>query len=133
MRWILLLGLGILVYAAGTMCAQPRGVSQGTLWMIPWNHDGVVRVQAGDVVEIWTKPLPIIPENLEARFRASKDGRGIEFLGETLPHKEGTMERLYFFKAFDPGTATAKIDLVGREGNVMETFAYEIEVLAAER
>lgn len=106
-------------------------MSKHTVWVVPWDYQEVIRVQPGDVIEVWTRPLPVIPANLEARFRASKLGPGVELVGEALPHKEGTMERLYFFKAFDPGPATLKVELLDRDGQVRETFSYRAEVQPA--
>ena len=40
------------------------------------------------------------------------------------------MERLYFFKVFEPGPATLTIELVGRDGSVRETFSYRVEAAA---
>lgn len=114
--------------AAGVVCAEVSKVSKATLWIVPYDHQGVLRVEPGDVVEVWTTPLAVIPENLEARFRASREGRGVELVGEALPHKEGTMERLYFFKAFDPGEATLKVELLNAEGQVRETWTYRVQV-----
>jgi len=116
--------------AAGLLLAETGQVTKRALWIVPWDHEGLLRVQRGDVIEVWTKPLAVVPENLESRFRASKEGRGVELVGETLPHKEGTMERLYFFKAFDPGPATLKVELLGADGTVRETFTYPVEVVA---
>ncbi len=53
----------------------------------------------------------------------------MELVGETLPHKEGTMERLFFFKAFDPGPATLKVELIGGDGAVRGTRTYQVEVV----
>jgi hypothetical protein len=54
----------------------------------------------------------------------------VELVGETLPHKEGTMERLFFFKAFDPGPATLKVELANAEGEAREAWSYAVEVAA---
>ncbi len=130
MRRLLWPLLGLAALGAVLLYAGTTQVSQRTVWILPYDHDEAICVQPGDVIEVWTKPLPVIPENLEARFRASKDGRGVEFIGETLPHKEGTMERLFFFKAFDPGAATLKVELLDADGSVRETWTYEVEVAA---
>jgi len=42
------------------------------------------------------------------------------------------MERLYFFKAFDPGEATLKVELLDPEGQVRETWSYRVQVGAGE-
>ncbi len=126
------LWLALVVGAAvGTLCAGAHLLARHTVWVIPWDYKETIRVQPGDVIEVWTRPLPVIPENLEARFRASKVGRGVELVGETLPHREGTMERLYFFRVFEPGPATLKVELLGRNGEVRETFTYAVEVRPA--
>ncbi len=126
--WLL---LAVTVPAMCVLHADDDPMRKHTVWVVPWDYREVIRVQPGDVIEIWTRPLPVIPANLEARFRASKLGRGVELVGETLPHKEGTMERLYFFKAFDPGPATLKVELLDRDGQVRETFTYRAEVQPA--
>jgi hypothetical protein len=128
LRWMLPC---LVVLAAGLLYAGADRVTERTLWIVPYDQEGVLRVRPGDVIEVWTQPLPVIPENLEARFRASKTGQGVELVGETLPHKEGTMERLYFFKAFDPGPATLKIELINMDGSVRSTRTYQVEVAEA--
>jgi hypothetical protein len=131
MRRFLLLALGIIVLAAGFLYGEVAEVTKRTVWIVPYDHAGTLRVQPGDVIEVWTTPLPLVPDNLESRFRASTEGRGIELVGETLPHKEGTMERLYFFKAFEPGPAAIVVELVHRDGTVRDTWRYEVEVADA--
>jgi hypothetical protein len=119
----------LVAVAAGILCAESPQVTERTLWIVPYDHEGTLQVRPGDMIEVWTQPLPVIPENLEARFRASKVGQGVEMVGETLPHKEGTMERLYFFKAFDPGPAALRIELIEMDGTVRGSRTYEVEVL----
>ena len=131
MRRFIWLAIGLSALAIGLLYAETSHVLKATVWIVPWDHEGTLRVQPGDVVELWTRPLGLLPENLDARFRASKVGRGIELVGETLPHKEGTMERLYFFKAFDPGAATLKIELLNGDGTVRETRTYQVEVTSS--
>jgi len=121
---IALLGVGIL----GILYAGTAQVSQRTVWIVPYDHQGTLRLQPGDLIELWTEPLALIPDNLESTFRASKTGAGVELVGEALPHKEGTMERLFFFKAFEPGAATLKVELVHAEGAVRNTWTYKVEV-----
>lgn len=127
--WLLLglplLGVGIL----GILYAGTAQVSQRTVWIVPYDHQHTLRIQPGDVVELWTEPLALIPDNLESTFRASTAGPGVELVGEALPHKEGTMERLFFFKAFEPGPATLKVELVHAEGAVRNTWTYQVEVV----
>jgi len=127
--WLLLgiplLGVGIL----GILYAGTAQMSQRTVWIVPYDHQGTLRVQPGDVIELWTEPLALIPDNLESTFRASKTGAGVELVGEALPHKEGTMERLFFFKAFEPGPATLKVELVHADGRVLNTSTYKVEVV----
>jgi len=130
MRRLVLLAVVLGAAAIGLLRAETAQVVKHTVWVVPWDHQELVSVQPGDVIEVWTRPLPVIPENLESRFRSSKDGRGVELVGETLPHKEGTMERLFFFKAFDPGPATLKVELVYADGEVRETWSYAVEVAA---
>ena len=130
MRRLLWLAVALGAAAIGLLHAESAEVAKHTVWVVPWDHQGPVRVQPGDVIEVWTRPLPVIPENLESRFRASREGRGVELVGETLPHKEGTMEHLFFFKAFDPGPATLKVELVNAEGEVREALSYAVEVAA---
>jgi len=129
MRRLIWLAVGVGVVAVGLVWAGSGGMSKGTLWIVPYDCEETVRVQAGDMIELWTEPLSVIPENLESRFRASKVGQGVELVGETLPHREDTMERLYFFKAFEPGPATLKVELLDMDGTVRETRAYHVEVL----
>ncbi|MDH4179191.1 MAG: hypothetical protein OEV33_01670 [Armatimonadota bacterium] len=130
MRRLVLLAVVLGAATIGLLRAESVQVVKHTVWVVPWDHQGLVNVQPGDVIEVWTRPLPVIPENLESRFRASKEGGGVELVGETLPHKEGTMERLFFFKAFDPGPATLKVELVNAEGEVREAWSYAVEVAA---
>jgi hypothetical protein len=54
----------------------------------------------------------------------------VEYIGETLPHKEGTMERLFFFRAFEAGPATLTVELLNKDGTVRETWTYQVEVAA---
>jgi len=126
--WLLLtlalLGAGIL----GILYAGAAQVSQRTVWIVPYDYEATLRVQPGDVIELWTEPLALIPDNLESTFRASKAGPGVELVGETLPHKEGTMERLFFFKAFEPGAATLEVELVHADGRVLNTWTYQVQV-----
>ena len=129
MRRLLWLPLGLAVLGAGLLCAETAQVTQRTVWIVPHDCQGTLRVQPGDVIELWTWPLPLVPDNLESRFRASKEGRGVELVGETLPHKEGTMQRLYFFKAFEPGPATLKVEVIDGGGAVRATRTYQVEVL----
>ena len=130
MRRFVLLAVVLGAATMGLLRAENAQVVKHTVWVVPWDHQGLVSVQPGDVIEVWTRPLPVIPENLESHFRASKDGRGVELVGETLPHKEGTMERLFFFKAFDPGPATLTVERVNADGEVRETWNYTVEVAA---
>jgi len=130
MQRLVLLAVVLGAATIGLLRAESVQVVKHTVWVVPWDHQELVRVQPGDVIEVWTRPLPVIPENLESRSRASKDGRGVELVGETLPHKEGTMERLFFFKAFDPGPATLKVELVNAEGDVREAWSYAVDVAA---
>lgn len=132
MRWLLWLTLGLSLIVVGVLAAEGVEVEQRTAWIVPHDYDGVLRVQPGDVIEVWTQPLPLIPANLESRFRASTEGAGVELVGEALPRKEGTMERLFYFKAFEPGPAALTIELVHRDGTVRETRTYQVEVEAAE-
>ena len=112
--WLLLglalLGVGIL----GILYAGTAQVSQRTVWIVPYDHQGTLRVQPGDVIELWTEPLALIPDNLESTFRASKAGAGVE---------------LFFFKAFEPGAATLKVELVHADGRVLNTWTYTVEVV----
>lgn len=126
----LLLGIALLAGGIlGILYAGAPQVSQRTVWIVPYDHQGTLRVQPGDVIELWTEPLALIPDNLESTFRASKAGPGLELVGEALPHKEGTMERLFFFKAFEQGAATLKVELVHADGRVLNTWTYKVEVL----
>jgi len=129
MRYLLPFALCLGALAIGLLFAETAGVSKHTVWVVPWDHEGTLQVEPGDVIEVWTEPLAVIPANLEARLRASKVGQGVELVGEALPHKEGTMERLYFFKAFDPGPATLKVELLNADGTVRETRTYRVEVV----
>lgn len=129
MRCLLPFALCLGALAIGLLFAETAGVSKHTVWVVPWDHEGTLRVEPGDVIEVWTEPLAVIPANLEARLRASKVGQVVELVGEALPHKEGTMERLYFFKAFDPGPATLKVELLNADGTVRETRTYRVEVV----
>lgn len=124
------LGLLICVLAATLLYAETGRLGKHTVWVVPWDCREPVRVRTGDVIEVWTRPLPLILENLDARFRASKTGQGVEYIGETLPHKEGTMERLFFFRAFEAGPATLTVELVNKDGTVRETWTYQVEVAA---
>jgi len=128
MRRLLWLTLSSGAVAAGLLFAETTSVSKHTVWVVPWNHQGTLRVQSGDVIEVWTRPIPFIPENLDVRFRASKVGPGVDLVGDTVPHKEGSMERLYFFRAFDPGPAVLKVEQVDGDGKVCETWTYQVEV-----
>ena len=128
MRRLLWLAFGLGAIGVGILYAETHQMSKRTVWIVPYDYQGTLRVQPGDVIELWTWPLPLVPDNLESRFRASKEGSGVELVGETLPHKEGTMERLYFFKAFDPGPATLKVELLNADGTVRETRTYQVEV-----
>jgi len=129
MRYLLPFALCLGALAIGLLFAETAGVSKHTVWVVPWDHEGTLQVEPGDVIEVWTEPLAVIPANLEARLRASKVGQGVELVGEALPHREGTMERLYFFKAFDPGPATLKVELLNADGTVRETRTYRVEVV----
>ena len=129
MRYLLPFALCLGALAIGLLFAETAGVSKHTVWVVPWDHKGTLQVEPGDVIEVWTEPLAVIPANLEARLRASKVGQGVELVGEALPHREGTMERLYFFKAFDPGPATLKVELLNADGTVRETRTYRVEVV----
>jgi len=129
MRYLLPFALCLGALAIGLLFAETAGVPKHTVWVVPWDHEGTLQVEPGDVIEVWTEPLAVIPANLEARLRASKVGQGVELVGEALPHREGTMERLYFFKAFDPGPATLKVELLNADGTVRETRTYRVEVV----
>lgn len=130
MKQVVLVAAVAAAIVAGIVWAGPSQMTQATVWVVPWDQQGVIEARAGDVLEVWTRPLALVPENLEASFRAKKEGRGVELVGEALPHKEGTMERLYFFKVFEPGPATLTIELVERDGSVRETFSYRVEAVA---
>lgn len=127
--WLL---VGLALLGVGLLYAETAKVSKRTVWIVPHDYQGSLRVQPGDVIELWTWPLALVPDNLESRFRASKEGSGVELIGETLPHKEGTMERIYFFKAFEPGAATLKVELVHMDGAVMDARTYNVEVAPPE-
>ena len=129
MRYLVLSLLGLAAVGAGLLYAGSSEMSKRTVWIVPYDCQDALQVQPGDVIEVWTRNLPVIPDNLEARFRASKVGTGVELVGETLPHKEGTMQRLFFFKAFDPGPATLKVELVNMDGAVREAWSYQVQVL----
>lgn len=126
-----LLILGMAGIMAAGFAAGGDGLEKHTVWVVPYDHSGKIEVMAGDVIELWTLPLPLIAENLDKTFRASREGGGVELVGYTLPHREGSMERLYFFKAFDAGPATLKVELLDGEGSVQGTWAYEVEVKKA--
>ncbi len=130
MRCLLPFALCLGALAIGLLFAETAGVSKHTVWVVPWDHEGTLRVEPGDVVEVWTRPIPFIPENLDVRFRASKVGPGVDLVGDTLPHEEGSMERLYFFRAFDPGPAILKVEQVDGEGNVQGAWTYQVEVMS---
>ena len=130
MRRLLWLAVGLAALGAGCLYAGSNGLVKRTVWIVPHDHQGELRVGTGDVIEVWTRPLAVIPDNLESRFKASSVGRAVDLVGEGLPHKEGTMERIYFFKAFEPGSATLKVELTGADGQVRETRTYEVEVSA---
>lgn len=123
---------GFAAAAAVILYAGTAQVSKRTVWIVPYDCQQTLRVQPGDVIEVWSEPLAVIPQNLESRFRASKVGGGVELVGEALPHKEGTMERLFFFKAFEVGPATLRVDLIGGDGAVRETRSYRVEVVGEE-
>jgi len=129
MRRLLWVFLGLVALGVGILYAKTTPVTQRTVWIVPCDYQQTIRVHPGDVIELWTEPLAVIPQNLESRFRASKVGQGMELVGETLPHKEGTMERLFFFKAFDPGPATLKVELIDGGGAVRATRTYQVEVI----
>lgn len=122
-------GLLLCAVAASVLFAEAVGVRKHTLWEVPWDHQGTLRVRPGDVIELWTRPVPLTAETLEAEFRASRSGRAVDQVGEALPRREGTMERMYYFKAFEPGSATLTVELLDAEGRVLDTWRYPVEVV----
>ncbi len=118
--------------AAGLACAEMSSLSKRTVWIIPADHQQTIQVQPGDVIELWTTPVPLLPDNLDLTFRASRVGQGVELIGDTLPHREGTIQRIYFFKAFDPGSATLKVELLNADGSLRDSHTYQVEVVPPE-
>lgn len=125
---IVLSALLVVTVIVASCLAKGEAMNKHTLWVVPWDHTGRVEVASGDMIELWTKPLPLIAENLDVRWRAEAEGRGVELVGQSLPHKEGTMERLFFFKAFEECEAALKVDLLGADKKVRETWRYEVIV-----
>ncbi len=131
MRRSMLAVVLVILATAGFVWSGASTVKSATLWVVPWDYEGVIEARPGDVIEVWTRPLPVIPENLEARFRPSVSGDAVAYIGDVLPPKEGTMERLFFFKVFAPGEARLQVELVDGDGSVREVRCYQIEAAAS--
>lgn len=125
---IILSALLVVTVIAAACLAKGEAMNRHTLWVVPWDNTGKVKIAPGDMVELWTKPLPLIAENLDVRWQADAEGRSVELVGQSLPHREGTMERLFFFKAFEEGEAALEVDLLGADNDVRETWRYEVIV-----
>lgn len=119
----MVVSMGILAFAVGKVVVQKH-----TVWTLPADYSGTLTIARGDVIEVRTVKLPMIRENLDIDFQASKKGSGIEFVGSVFPHKEGTTERLFLFKAFDAGTATIKIELLNADKSTRTIWNYTIRV-----
>ena len=107
---------------------ESTNVKKFAVWVVPYDHVGRISVNKGDVIELWTSPLPVIPDNLDVEIRVTKQGQGIQQIGHILPSKEGTMERIYYFKAFNPGLANLKVELINEDGAIRKTWTYEVDV-----
>ena len=130
MRFWISLSLVCMVVVITAYCFAAGGpaVQKHAVWVIPYDYSGGITVMKGDVIELWTAPLSMTFQNLEATFRAAKEGKGVELVGSTLPHREGTKERLFFFKAFDAGPAKLKVELLNKDKTVRQAWVYKVEV-----
>jgi len=117
----------VIITAYGFAAGGPA-VQKHVVWVIPYDYTGGISVAKGDVIELWSAPLPMTFRNLEAAFRAAKAGQGVELIGSTLPHQEGTKTRLFFFKAFEAGPAKLKVELLNKDQSVRQTWIYKVEV-----
>jgi hypothetical protein len=120
----------VLVIAACCIGAGGTGVVKHTVWVIPYDFTNPLTVAPGDIIELRTTRLPLIADNLGISFNTSVTAthNNVEQIGSGLPHREGTMERSFFYKAFDAGAATLSVSLLNADKTVRQTWSYKVVV-----
>ena len=96
------------------------------LFIVSCVHKEPVMVKTGDMVQICTPKLALVPANLEKSFRFEYDKIKLRLVGETLPPGEGIMGKEIYFKAEREGEAFVKVFLLDKDKKAIESYQYKI-------
>ncbi len=111
------------------MCRPP--LRKQTVWIVPHEHTGEIKVQIGDVVQIESQTLPVIPMHLGKTFKATLEGRAVQRIGSLPPEGEGAFHASFYFKAVAATRTTVTVILLDAEGKQLQTWDYVVVVESA--
>ncbi|MFQ5809644.1 MAG: hypothetical protein ACE5JM_08495, partial [Armatimonadota bacterium] len=78
------------VVVALVLGADKPTLRKQAAWIVAPEHPGEIKVQVGDVVQIESQRLPVIPMHLGKRFSAKQNGRALHTIGKLPPAGEGS-------------------------------------------
>lgn len=105
---------------------ENQDVVKKNLFIIKSTNKMPVEITIGDVIQVETVMLPLIPENLGKTFEFEYDKSKLRLLAATPPSGEGTMGKEIYFKAEEVGSASVKTFLLDEEGKIIESYEYTI-------
>jgi hypothetical protein len=88
----------------------------------------VIELKVGDMIEMASPMLPLVPANLDKEFQVTYDQKTLRLIGDLTPDVEGVMGREYYFKAIFPGDGFIEITVSDAEGEVLEKHSQDILV-----
>lgn len=97
-------------------------------------HGDVVRLKAGDMLQVRPFDYPVVPKYLGASLAVeAREGHTLEYIGQSstgLPaESEGRGGRMAFLKAVSPGRTILLVSLKGKTGrDLMGPASYAIDV-----
>jgi hypothetical protein len=123
----------VLLVTCAVVVALALGADKPTLrkqvaWIVAPKHTGEVRVQVGDVVQIESQRLPVIPMHLGKRFSAKQNGRALHTIGRLPPAGEGSFHTSFYYKASAVGQSTVTVSLRDAEGKELQSWDYVVVV-----
>ena len=123
----------VLLVTCAVVLALALGADKPTLrrqtaWIVEPEHAGEIKVQVGDVVQIESQHLPVIPVHLGKRFKAKIEGRSLHTIGSLPPAGEGSFHASFYYKASDPGRSTVTVTLHDAQGTQLESWDYVVVV-----
>jgi len=116
------------VFVSLALSADKPTLRRQTAWIVAPGHTGEIRVKVGDVVQIESEMLPVIPMHLGKTFKVGVKGRFLQTIGSLPPEGEGAFHSSFYFKAVAAGRATVTVALRDAEGKQLQTWEYVVVV-----